>query len=221
MNNGRDMAEPELVLTGSKMEQALDVLAVARSIVHDNNSSYVAPAGSEAVSKQVFIDGRSLFYCEAASYLRALNQEMDAVYGIVPIPKYSTEQASYTTWSHSIGSTLSIPTSVAKAGNDMEQFALVLEVYTLLSQQLVRPAYYDNMLTTRNVHDVESAEMMDLIFLNKTYDMAMYFTELGLTDVFTNNVVGSDSFSSQYQAQAKGFSRKITNILRKLQSASK
>ncbi len=221
VNNGRDMAEPELVLTGSKMEQALDVLAVARSIVHDNNSSYVAPAGSEAVSKQVFIDGRSLFYCEAASYLRALNQEMDAVYGIVPIPKYSTEQASYTTWSHSIGSTLSIPTSVAKAGNDMEQFALVLEVYTLLSQQLVRPAYYDNMLTTRNVHDVESAEMMDLIFLNKTYDMAMYFTELGLTDVFTNNVVGSDSFSSQYQAQAKGFSRKITNILRKLQSASK
>ncbi len=170
--------------------------------------------------RNVFIGGRSLFYCEAASYLRALNQEMDAVYGIVPIPKYSTEQENYTTWSHSIGSTLSIPTTVASGKIDMEQFALVLEIYTLLSQQYVRPAYYDNMLTTRNVHDVESAEMMDLIFLNKTYDMAMYFTELGLTDIFSNNVANADSFSSQYKSQSKSFDRKINNILKKLQSTN-
>ncbi len=215
--NSRDMAEPELVLTGSKMEQALNVLSIARSIVRD---SYVAAQGSEALSKQVFIEGRSLFYCEAASYLRALNQEMDAVYGIVPVPKYSKEQENYTTWSHDIGSTLSIPTSVAKTGNDMEQFALVLEIYTLLSQQYVRPAYYDNMLTTRNVHDSESAEMMDLIFLNKTYDMAMYFHELGFNALFSDNVAGSDKFASQYQAQAKTFDRKMRNILKKLQNAN-
>ena len=214
--NNRTMDAPELVLA-DKMEQALDVLRLARSIVHDNNSTYVAPHGSEGLSRDVFVQGRSLFYCEAASYLRGLNANMEREYGVIPVPKYNKEQAKYTTWRHSIGSTLSIPTSVGKA--DMEQFALVLETYTVLSQKLVRPAYYEVMLTTRNVQDVESSEMLDLIFQNRTYDMAMYFTSLGFSGLFEEAVKGSgDNFASQYSAASRGFDKKIASILRRLQA---
>ncbi len=221
VNNSRDMDAPELVLTGAKLEQALDVLAIARSIVHDNHSSYIAAPGSEALAKGVFTGGRSLFYCEAASYLRALNQEMEAVYGIIPLPKYNEQQENYTTWSHSIGSTLSIPTSVGNGKQDMEQFAAVLELYTILSEQHVRPAYYDNMLTTRNVHDAESAEMMDLIFLHRTYDMAMYFDSLGMASIFSTSVSGADQFSSSYNKVSSSFDKAIRNILRRLQNPRK
>lgn len=214
--NSRDMDMPELVLN-ERMEQALDVLAIARSIVHENNSSYVAKAGSEALSRDVFVEGRSLFYCEAANYLRYLNANMESEYGVVPIPKYNKAQENYTTWSHSIGSTLSIPTSVAKAGNDMEQFAHVLEMYTLLSQKLVRPAYYEVMLTTRNVHDAESSEMLDLIFATRTYDMAIYFNELGYAGIFANAVSSSgDNFASQYASKSKNFNGQISRLLKKL-----
>ena len=214
--NSRDMDAPELVLD-KKMEQALNVLDIARSILQENNSTYVAPNGSEGVSKEIFVQGRSLFYCEAASYLRGLNASMEREYGVVPVPKYNKAQENYTTWRHSIGSTLSIPTSVAKG--DMEQFAMVLETYTLLSQKFVRPAYYDTMLTTRNVQDVESSEMLDLIFLNRTYDMAMYFTQLGFNSLFESAVLSSgNTFASSYQANSKKFDRQIANILRKLQS---
>lgn len=213
--NDRDMDSPELVLA-TKMEQALNVLDIARSIVHDNNSSYVAKSGDEGLSKEIFIQGRSLFYCEAASYLRALNGTMEREYGVVPVPKYNKEQENYTTWRHSIGSTLSMPTSVAKG--DMDQFAMVLETYTLLSQKFVRPAYYDTMLTTRNVQDVESSDMLDLIFLHRTYDMAMYFTNLGFASLFSDAVTSSgDNFSSRYKSVSKSFDRQIANILRKLQ----
>ena len=216
--NSRDMDTPELVLS-TKMEQALNVLEIARSIVHDNNSTYVAKSGDEGLSKEIFIQGRSLFYCEAASYLRSLNANMEREYGVVPVPKYNKEQENYTTWRHSIGSTLSIPTSVAK--NDMEQFAMVLETYALLSQKLVRPAYYDTMLTTRNVQDVESSEMLDLIFQHRTYDMAMYFTNLNLASVFSDAVTSSgDNFSSKYKSVSKSFDRQIANILRKLQKGT-
>ena len=215
--NSREMDAPELVLN-EKMEQALDVLSIARSIVHDNNSTYVAPHGSEAVSKEVFVQGRSLFYCEAASYLRGLNANMEREYGVIPVPKYNKAQVNYTTWRHSIGSTLSIPTSVAR--NDMEQFALVLETYTVLSQKLVRPAYYEVMLTTRNVQDVESSEMLDLIFQYRTYDMAMYFTTLGFGSLFETAVKSSgDNFSSAYKSASKGFDKKVASILRKLQQS--
>ncbi|MBQ9151996.1 MAG: hypothetical protein IJX72_07075 [Clostridia bacterium] len=213
--NSREMDAPELVLA-SKMEQALEVLSLARSIVHDNNSTYVAVQGDEPVAKDVFIQGRSLFYCEAASYLRGLNATMEREYGVIPIPKYNKDQVNYTTWRHSIGSTLSIPTSVGK--DDMEQFSNVLEVYTLLSQKLVRPAYYEVMLTTRNVQDVESSEMLDLIFQHRTYDMAMYFTNLGFASLFSDAVASSgDNFSSKYSSASRGFDKKVSSILRKLQ----
>ncbi len=52
VNNDRDMETPQLVLTGAKMEQALDVLAIARTIVHDNNSTYLAASGNEGISKE-------------------------------------------------------------------------------------------------------------------------------------------------------------------------
>ena len=216
VENSRDMDVPELVLD-KKMEQALNVLDMARSIIQENNSTYVAPHGSEGISRDVFIQGRSLFYCEAASYLRGLNANMEREYGVVPVPKYDKAQANYTTWRHSIGSTLSIPTTVAKG--DMEQFSMVLETYALLSQKYVRPAYYDTMLTTRNVQDVESSEMLDLIFLNRTYDMAMYFTDLGFNGLFEQAALNSgNTFTSSYQANSKKFDRQIANILRKLQN---
>ena len=216
VENSREMDMPELVLD-KKMEQALNVLDMARSIIQENNSTYVAPQGQEGLSRDVFIQGRSLFYCEAASYLRGLNANMEREYGVVPVPKYDKAQANYTTWRHGIGSTLSIPTSVAKG--DMEQFALVLETYALLSQKYVRPAYYDTMLTTRNVQDVESSEMLDLIFLNRTYDMAMYFTQLGFNGLFEQAALSSgNTFASSYQSNSKRFDKQIANILHKLQN---
>ena len=216
VENSREMDVPQLVLD-KKMEQALNVLDIARSILQENNSTYVAAHGNEGVSKEVFIQGRSLFYCEAASYLRGLNATMEREYGVVPVPKYDKAQANYTTWRHGIGSTLSIPTSVAKG--DMEQFALVLETYAVLSQKYVRPAYYDTMLTTRNVQDVESSEMLDLIFLNRTYDMAMYFTQLGFNGLFEQAALNSgNTFASSYQSNSKRFDRQIDSILRKLQN---
>ena len=139
---------------------------------------------------------------------------MEDDYGVLPIPKYNEEQEKYYTWSNSIGSTLSIPSTIAK--QDVESFAIVLEVYALLSQKYVRPAYYDVVLLTRNVDDVESSEILDMIFQNRTYDMALYYS-LGLSNVFSNAVMsrGSD-FSSQYAAANRNFDRTIINLLRRI-----
>ncbi len=213
IKNNREMDAPELLLTGTQMEKALHVLELANTILNDNHSTYMAKQGDEALSKSVFMQGRSLFYCEAASYLRGLNAEMTTEYGVLPIPKYDEDQEHYSTWSHDIGSTLGIPTSVGK--QDLEQFARVLEIYTLLSEMYVRPAYYDTMLTTRNVRDAESAEMVDLIFLHRTYDMAMYFGTLGLSDIFKPGVNG-DTFASTYASTTKKFDQRIDRLLSKL-----
>ncbi len=213
IKNNREMEMPELLLTGSQMEKALDVLKMANTILYDNHSSYVAPAGEEANCLHIFMEGRSLFYSDAVSYLRILNAGMDADYGILPIPKYDEQQEHYATRSEVIGSTLSFPTTVEM--RDPEQFARALELYTLLSEMLVRPAYYDTVLTTRNVRDAESAEMVDLIFLHRTYDMAMYFTVLDLYDIFHPGPNG-DSFVSAYTKATRKFDDKMEDLLNNL-----
>ncbi|MBE6586086.1 MAG: hypothetical protein E7645_06125 [Ruminococcaceae bacterium] len=213
--NNRSMDYPELVL-GGQLEKAAQVLSKAQSIVHDNDASYVAKAGDEALSRDVFVEERALFYCEAASYLRALNQTMEGDYGVVPVPKYSKEQENYLTWTHGIGSTLSMPTSIVDEIEN-QQFEEVLEAYVVLSYKLVKPAYYDTMLTSRNVRDPDSAEMLDIIFQNRTYDMAIYFDALGFSSLFADCVINNtDNFSSKYSSNSKRFDRTITQILKKL-----
>ena len=213
VDNKRNMETPRLMLD-DKMEIALNVLDISRAVIHDNNSSYVTGSGQESTSAEIFTSGRALFYSEVASYLRSMTANMEDDYGVLPIPKYNEEQEKYYTWSNSIGSTLSIPSTIAK--QDVESFAIVLEVYALLSQKYVRPAYYDVVLLTRNVDDVESSEILDMIFQNRTYDMALYYS-LGLSNVFSNAVMsrGSD-FSSQYAAANRNFDRTIINLLRRI-----
>ncbi len=213
IKNDRTMDRPELMLTDAKLEIASDVYDLAATIMYANHSTYIAPGENMKNSMHIFTDGRALFYSEAASYLRGLAHDMDADYGILPVPKYSEEQENYTTWSHPIGSTLSIPTSIARP--DLAQFARVLEVYVLLSAQYVRPAYYDSVLTSRNVRDSDSAEMLDLIFNNRIYDMAMCFDSLGFRGLFAPNLT-KNTFVSQYSRKRASFDKNIDSLLSKL-----
>ena len=74
------------------------------------------------------------------------------------------------------------------------------------------------MLTSRNVHDADSAEMMDLMFSNRVYEMSFYFNNFGFFELFkTSTNSNSDSFSSDYTKKAKTFDRVLQNILRKLE----
>ena len=79
--------------------------------------------------------------------------------------------------------------------------------------------YYDTMLTTRNVRDSDSAEMLHLIFSHRIYDMAVYFGELGFRELFSISVGGANKFSSGYNRAASGFDKRVEKILKQLNEA--
>ena len=213
VDNSLDKDVPELMLD-DKMDRVLDVLDITRSVIHDNHSTYTG------VGMEIFLKERALFGFEVISYLRGLSGSMESEYGVLPIPKFDKEQDRYYAHSNPIGTTLSIPTSTAQ--NDMEQFSSILEMYCLLSQKLVRPAYYEVTLMTRNIQDLESAEMLELILNSRVYDLAAYFADLGLSGVFEEAATGTaDNFSSKYASAKKTFDKKVRNMLRKMQRAEK
>ena len=210
VDNSLDKELPELIMD-DKMDRLADVMEVTRSIIHDNNSTHLG------IGMEIFMNDRALFGFEIVSYLRELNASMESEYGALPVPKFDKAQNRYYAFSNAgVGTTLSIPTSVAQ--NDMDMFSKTLEMYCLLSQKLVKPAYYEVTLMTRSVQDQESAEMLDLIFSSRVYDMAAYFGELNLAGIFEEAAVGTaDNYSSKYAAAKKRFDKTVKYMLVKLQ----
>ena len=217
INNTDDEGEITLFLTDrAQMEKALDVLELSQAIYHNNNASYMSPPGSEGLGQTAFKENRGLFYGEVVNHLTPLTQEMEGEFGILPVPKYDKAQQFYRTWTHASGSTFSVTSAIPEA--KAETMGILLEAYAVLSHQILKPAYYDTMLKSRGVQDAESAEILDLIFQNRVYDLAFYF-DLGFYDVFKSNVnnKNSEKFASSYSSAAKGFDRKLKSILRKLE----
>ncbi len=210
VDNSLDKDVPELILN-DKMDRVTDVLDITRSIIHDNNSTYLS------IGVDVFMRDRALYAFEVVNYLRVMNASMESEYGALPVPKFDTTQEDYYSFSNAgVGTTLSIPTTAAQV--DMDLYAKVLETYCLLSQKLVKPAYYEVTLMTRNIQDLDSAEMLDILFSHRIYDMAAYFGDFGLSGIFSAATTGSaDNFSSKYKAASKKFDKTVTKLLEKLQ----
>lgn len=213
--NDRDSVEPTLFLTDGKMDKALSVLETAQSIYHDNNATYMSPPGQEPLGLEAFKDNRGLFYGEVAQYLKTLNREMEGDYGVLPVPKYDKAQEFYRTWTHESGSTLSVTAAV----KDPDTIGQIITAYAILSYQKVKPAYYDVMLTSKSVRDPQSPVMLDIIFQNRVYDMAMYYsTQFGDYYTLFKTAVNddSDSFSSKYASVSRKFDNAVDKFLRKL-----
>ena len=216
-NTGADGEITLFLSDKSQMEKALNVLELSQAIYHNNNASYMSPPGQENLGQTAFKENRGLFYGEVVNHLTPLTQEMDGEFGILPVPKYDKAQEFYRTWTHASGSTFSVTSAIP--ANKAEDVGTLLEAYAILSHKFVKPAYYDIMLTSRNVHDSDSAEMMDLMFANRIYEMSFYFNDFGFFDLFksaTNS--GEGSFSSSYSRTAKRFNRVLKRILIKLEA---
>ena len=213
MDNSLEKDVPELIL-GDKLDRVTDVMDITRKVLHDNHSTHVS------IGMEIFVNDRALFGFEVVNYLRVLNAQMTSEYGVLPVPKYDKAQEQYYSFSNAgVGTTLSIPTSTAQV--DMDLFAKTLETYCLLSQKLVKPAYYEVTLMTRNIQDIDSAEMLDIVFQHRIYDLAAYFGDLGLSGIFEEAASGTDdTFSSKYASASKAFNKKVRNMLIKLQRNS-
>ena len=93
----------------------------------------------------------------------------DVEFGILPFPKYDDEQKEYL--SLSWNGFMMIPRTA-----DPELAGAVSEALSAESYRLTVPAYYDVLLTSKVARDVESTEMIDIIYKGAVYDFGMDFS---------------------------------------------
>jgi hypothetical protein len=93
------------------------------------------------------------------------------------------------------------------------------QVYSIFSEELVRPAFYDVVLTSKSVKDEESIKMLDILYQNRVYDIANYFEDLGLSGLFEASAEhGNNNFSRGHRSVKTKFTSKIREIFKKFSS---
>ena len=120
---------------------------------------------SDVFSDLVTIDtGRMMFQLQDLSYAEEM-RGFTVDYGILPYPKYDSEQKDYITldW----GGLMSVPCTI---GNP-ELVGAAMELLAWESGNEVIPTYYDTVLTGKLARDADAVKMLDILFDTITYEI--------------------------------------------------
>lgn len=131
----------------------------------------------------MFNEERALFLIRPVQSLFNM-RDMDADFGILPLPKITENQTDYGSAINPYAATFSgIPLSVA----DPTRSATVLSLLACESYYSVRPVFYDIVLGSKLIRDDTSAQILDIVFDSSFYDPGLLWNFGGITDTLLTN----------------------------------
>ncbi len=136
-------------------------------------------------------------------------------YGIAPLPKLNKEQKEYGTYIQDSFSSFGISASI----DDEQRQAVVgavMEAMSYYSYVLVRPAYYDSVMSLRFMNDPQSRAILDTMFESMSFDY-VYATGLGSIRDNLRAIISSPNPAIASGVQA--WEKKVTSALRTQQKA--
>ncbi len=159
------------ITTNYNNETAITVLEKLAAL-HGDQSCYFFR--SDDVANEIFVGGRTLFCFRTLINLN-FYRDMETDYGILPTPKADEKQENYNCGVHAYGlSLIGLPVT----SPDTARTGAILEMLAWKSKELVTPAFYDKTLKGKYFRDEESAEMLDIVFESRLYDLG-YFGNWG------------------------------------------
>ncbi len=175
--------------------------------------------GEDVYEKTVingFKEGRGLFYICGLIHLPYLS-EMDDEFGILPIPKYSASQERYYhNMSYATSSAVFVPDNGRDFdGKDGQYLGIMLDALSAYSKDYLTPEYYEKQLKRKNAPDPDSADMLDIIFETRTFDLgAIYAMVWG--DVMATVSQMDTNIASRVEAKAAATNGKINQTIKKI-----
>ncbi len=156
---------------------------------------------SSIETQEIFQSGRALFLAEVMQLVARL-RDSDVNFGVVPFPKYSSEQENYGHFVHSTSAMLAIPVTC----KDSERVSALVEAMAAKSMYTLTPAYYDISLEGKGLRDQESAAMIDIILDSRTFDLGSshMFNWGNMGSLFSEQLgSGQNNYASAYESRAR------------------
>ena len=207
---------PEFTLDGeaniTKMQKLLSVLQDTSTSINFHARRKETATKEET---QTFLDNRELF-CVGGIYYCSEMRKSETDFGIIPMPMYDKDQGDYN--SPCVGTALTI-TAVPWCNPDLESTGIFMEYFAYEGYYTLRPALYDKLLNGQLARDVESLEMLDIIFANVSYDTGLIFNYNSIADeIFKSYNNLEDTISSNMVGYKKNVSNAITKLVLTLNS---
>lgn len=202
---------PEITLGAD--ERSLGVLEIINTIMNDKEFSLnyhnYGDLGYHLWTTQMFEESRGLFWITNLQIVIRL-RDLATPFGIVPVPKYDSNQENYSNVVWTVGSYVAVP----KTTNDIDCTGLILEAMAAKSMELLRPAYYDIALNGKFLRDEESIDMLDIIIGERVYDLGLAFNFGNITSILQGIISkGSTDIISEMASKSSAIQEAINKTI--------
>jgi len=124
----------------------------------------------EEAYNPMFKEGRALFMI-TSMYRCIMFREMEADFGVLPLPKYDDAQEEYYSWMTWHTGVVCVPYTCS----DGERTSAIMEAMFEESSFALRSAYRDKAIKYQSTRDDASIEMLDIIFDKTVYDIGFIY----------------------------------------------
>ena len=171
--------------------------------------------GIYPVSEEMFMSNRVLFMWVRLRIVENL-RSMDKDFGILPIPKLDENQDDYYTdvISHT-GCLMCVPINAS----DSHRTSHILEAICAESKYTTMPAYYDITLKTKMARDEDSAEMLEIIFTNRVWDLGEIANYGGFSgDLIHMSMKNDSNLASLFEKRQGNMQKDIDKAIDKFEA---
>lgn len=199
-------------------ERSVSVLEIMVSIMTDeqfslNYHTKASSLGYHLWTTQMFEESRGLFWITNLQIVIRL-RNLETAMGIVPVPKFSEDQAVYSNVVWTVGSYVAVPKTIS----DLQRVSVILEAMAAKSMQLLRPAYYNIALNGKYLRDEESIEMLDIVIAERVYDLGLAYGFGGITEIVQSLVSkGNTGLMSAMDSKSKSIQSAIDKVVAKFE----
>ncbi len=208
-------------LDSSSNEKIQNVLNYSLKVMRDNQLTidahkwvHVRAAAHELIA-EAFMEDRALFFCEVLATIIGF-RSMDTDFGILPLPKYDKDQKNYVTFVNPAASLVGVPI-YQKNKSNARRSGVILEAMAYYGHEYIVPAYIEKAIKGKSTRDVESIDMLDIVFSNRMYDLGLINDWGGPANgymllVFNNK----NDYASLYKKSSKSAIKKLDQFLKKI-----
>ena len=154
-------------------------------------------------------EGCYLFHYEGTDIIHQFD-DMEFEIGIVPFPKYDTEQDEYYSLYPHDALLVAVPSKI----ENLERTANIIEDLNHISKRFLKSAWFDSLVERKYRFDDESLEMLDIIYETRVYDIGLYYDFGGIRSGVLEQDVSKYDISDLYEAKKNDINTDIKNFYR-------
>jgi len=194
-------------------ERSVNVYDKVSELLYNTPSYYEC---GDADTLTMFQNEKALFLQVALVHVNTLRQS-DVNFGILPLPKWNTEQKEYVQTADGwCVSPLVIPSIV---GN-IDRAGFIAQAFAEASSVMIKPEYYDIILKGKLTRDQESGEMLDIIYKNFVIDPADIYQWGGLEEAMIAAMRKGQEVSSVVAQKSKQLTTAMENTLEQFKNSA-